>query len=157
LEVHRTVNDEAKRAQLAAIVAAGGPGIVYVATTRERQETQRAFMAGETPIVVATEAKVVVAQLVGAGILARGRRLRLVRDFADADELDAFLGAYEAWHADDHRRLESMMRYAESTTCRVQTLRRWFGEPEPPPCGRCDSCRNPTAGIVTAAPGAAAT
>ncbi len=94
--------------------------------------------------------KVVVAQLAGAGILARGRAIRLVRQFGSLEELEAFLTEYERRHADDRERLDTMMRYAESTGCRVATIRRYFGEKEPPVCGRCDNCVDPTAGIVAA-------
>jgi ATP-dependent DNA helicase RecQ len=42
--------------------------------------------------------------------------------------------------AEDRRRLDAMTRYAESTLCRSRLLAAYFGDPVPPPCGRCDSC-----------------
>jgi ATP-dependent DNA helicase RecQ len=38
-----------------------------------------------------------------------------------------------------------MMRYAQSTECRVQKLREYFGEEAGRPCGRCDNCKEPLA------------
>jgi ATP-dependent DNA helicase RecQ len=35
-----------------------------------------------------------------------------------------------------------MMRYAESTDCRSRFMLRYFGEPDPTACGRCDNCRS---------------
>ncbi len=44
-------------------------------------------------------------------------------------------------------RLQAMVRFAESTTCRRVTLLRYFGD-EPPadPCGMCDNCRSEAGG-----------
>jgi ATP-dependent DNA helicase RecQ len=89
--------------------------------------------------------KVVAAQLVAAGAAARrGRTLRPVRAL-EAGELDALLTEYEERHASDRERLEEMMRYAQSTACRRQKLREYFGEPSGEPCGSCDNCGRPPA------------
>jgi ATP-dependent DNA helicase RecQ len=40
----------------------------------------------------------------------------------------------------DRDKLESMIRYARSTRCRVKILLEYFGETEVPLCGRCDNC-----------------
>lgn len=40
-------------------------------------------------------------------------------------------------------RLERMVAYAESVTeCRSEIIRRYFGEEETEPCGKCDICRS---------------
>jgi len=55
----------------------------------------------------------------------------------------------EASGADDSRKrverhkLEAMLALCELTTCRRQALLRYFGEPDPPPCGNCDNCLAP--------------
>lgn len=36
-----------------------------------------------------------------------------------------------------------MTGYAESTRCRVQILREYFGEHDVPACGQCDNCEAP--------------
>lgn len=81
----------------------------------------------------------------------RGRRLRVRRRFADDAELEAFLTAYEGRCAGDRERLDAMLRWAETTGCRVQVLRRWFGEPAGAACGRCDGCRGDGIRLGTAA------
>ena len=35
-----------------------------------------------------------------------------------------------------------MIRYAQSTRCRLQILLEYFGEKTPPLCRRCDNCTN---------------
>ncbi|MDE7081899.1 MAG: RecQ family ATP-dependent DNA helicase, partial [Muribaculaceae bacterium] len=43
------------------------------------------------------------------------------------------------------RRVEAMIDYAaDSGSCRVERMLRYFGEPEPAPCRRCDVCRKRT-------------
>lgn len=87
--------------------------------------------------------RVIVAQLDGAGLVERQpRRLRRLRDFASARELDAFLEEYEQRHLSDRQRLESMMRYAETTLCRLQYIEEYFGGEPGPDCGHCDNCRD---------------
>jgi ATP-dependent DNA helicase RecQ len=45
------------------------------------------------------------------------------------------------------RRLAAVADYARSEECRSVSLRRYFGEEHPPPCGTCDRCR---AGLAAA-------
>jgi ATP-dependent DNA helicase RecQ len=45
-----------------------------------------------------------------------------------------------------------MMHYAQSTTCRRQTLRTYFAEPLGDPCGTCDNCVNHVEAAAPAAP-----
>lgn len=86
--------------------------------------------------------KVLVAQLVAAGIVARTRGgLRMLRDFADAEALDAYLSAYEERHHSDRERLETMMRYGSNARCRWRFLADYFAEPLEEDCGHCDNCR----------------
>jgi ATP-dependent DNA helicase RecQ len=85
--------------------------------------------------------RVVVALLQGAGLLARGRKLRHLRELSGPDELDELLEEYEQRHTDDHQRLETMMRYAQTPDCRMGFLRVYFGEDVGDDCERCDNCR----------------
>jgi ATP-dependent DNA helicase RecQ len=41
---------------------------------------------------------------------------------------------------EDKRRLDALVGYAESKTCRVRYMLDYFGEPGPDRCGRCDNC-----------------
>ena len=59
-------------------------------------------------------------------------------------EVDALLTEYEDRHASDRERLDEMMRYAQSTGCRRQKLREYFGERSGDRCGVCDNCRRPS-------------
>lgn len=44
----------------------------------------------------------------------------------------------------EHKRLDSLIAYCETPTCRRRTLLSYFGE-DPEPCGNCDVCLNPPA------------
>ncbi|HEY0484221.1 MAG TPA: ATP-dependent DNA helicase RecQ [Kofleriaceae bacterium] len=91
--------------------------------------------------------KVVIAQLEAAGVVQRVRGRLSVVGPAETAELDGALAAYEERTHGDRERLDAMMRYAESTECRVRALRRYFDEPEGEPCGHCDNCREPPQAI----------
>ena len=43
------------------------------------------------------------------------------------------------------RKLNSLFGFCETAECRRRVLLRYFGEPEIPPCGNCDTCLNPVA------------
>jgi ATP-dependent DNA helicase RecQ len=91
--------------------------------------------------------RVILAQLTGAGIVARqGPRFRRVQDFESAAELERFLAAYEQRRQNDRERLETVVRYAQTTECRVRFIGRYFAEPVEQDCGRCDTCRGRAAG-----------
>jgi ATP-dependent DNA helicase RecQ len=101
-------------------------------------EPRRLIEAAELP---ERKTKVILALLDAAGIIERGRRIRKLRDFANLDDLEAFLHGYEGRYRSDQDRLRAMMRYGETTECRMQFLRRYFGEPAAAPCRSCDNCR----------------
>jgi ATP-dependent DNA helicase RecQ len=89
------------------------------------------------------KARVVLAQLEGAGIVQlRAGKVKAVRRFSNAEEMAAFLAEYERRHMDDRERLDAMMRYAETTSCRMQFLRHYFGDDPGAECGHCDNCRS---------------
>ena len=43
----------------------------------------------------------------------------------------------------ERRKLDALLGLCEVTTCRRQTLLRYFGDELPHPCGNCDTCLNP--------------
>ena len=45
----------------------------------------------------------------------------------------------------EQRRLNTLLGYCETTQCRRQTLLRYFGDGDTPPCGNCDTCLVPVA------------
>jgi ATP-dependent DNA helicase RecQ len=62
----------------------------------------------------------------------------------DTDELTLGRAAesYRRRREGDRDRLAYMIRYAQSTRCRLQILLEYFGEKTPPLCRRCDNCTN---------------
>ena len=55
-------------------------------------------------------------------------------DMSDADD---------SFKIKEHKRLDSLMAYCDSATCRRQTLLSYFRE-NCDPCGKCDNCLNPS-------------
>lgn len=43
----------------------------------------------------------------------------------------------------ERQKLDALLGFCESTTCRHQTILRYFGEAHPGNCGQCDNCLNP--------------
>jgi ATP-dependent DNA helicase RecQ len=87
--------------------------------------------------------KVVVALLESTGILEiRKSRLRAKRLFANEGELEAFLVSYVNRHRGDHRRLEAVVHYGQSTACRGLMISAYFGEITEHACGHCDNCHS---------------
>lgn len=51
--------------------------------------------------------------------------------------------APEERKAVERQKLDALLGFCESTSCRHQTLLRYFGEQHPGDCGQCDNCLNP--------------
>jgi ATP-dependent DNA helicase RecQ len=95
--------------------------------------------------------QVILAQLLGADIIVRkGRFIQKIRDFASPEELDAFLGEYEDRGLSDRERLDTMMRYAQTATCRFRFMKEYFGDPVEGDCNHCDNCRARAQGLINA-------
>jgi ATP-dependent DNA helicase RecQ len=95
--------------------------------------------AGFTP----RRTQVIVAVLENMDLVQRsGRGLVLRRDFTE-QQLEAFLATFEARQAMDRERISSMMQYGQTTRCRMQFLREYFGDPAGEPCAHCDNCERP--------------
>ncbi len=75
-------------------------------------------------------------------VIRRGRGRRLSRPMSDA-ETEAFVASFELHFEADHMRLRTMMHYAETTGCRMQFIREYFGEMPGEPCNHCDNCKRP--------------
>jgi ATP-dependent DNA helicase RecQ len=98
--------------------------------------------------------QVILAQLDSAGVIGRRNRLLMKqRDFASSDELNNFLAEYEYRGQSDRERLREIMRYAETTQCRMQFLRQYFGEAPKEPCEHCDNCRVQSGQVAAASAG----
>jgi ATP-dependent DNA helicase RecQ len=83
---------------------------------------------------------------------AHGRGLRLARELQQA-ELDDLVRTFDAQYAAERGRLEEMMRYGENAGCRMQFLRRYFGEPTGQSCNHCDNCLTPVVAALPEAKG----
>jgi ATP-dependent DNA helicase RecQ len=86
----------------------------------------------------------VILHLLGeADLVRRSRRGYLLKaaELPSDAVLEQLLRSYEERAVSDKDRLAVMMHYAETVDCRTQTIRRYFGDPEGEPCGRCDNCR----------------
>ena len=94
-----------------------------------------------------------VTTLVEAGICERVDAGR-VRALGPLDTLvervEGLRGRFEVLRREDARRLRAVTEYAEETGCRSAALRRYFGDEDPRPCGRCDLCR--AQGVAEPAP-----
>ncbi len=100
---------------------------------------------------LATEAQVgkrhaqVILLTLAAEKLAKSKRAGYVRrgpDHLEEDALDTMAQTFAERAEQDKKRLDDMMHYAQSTTCRKQMLRIYFSEPQGDRCGMCDNCVN---------------
>src|SRR5262249_14939983 len=57
------------------------------------------------------------------------------------ERVEGLRSRFEVLRREDARRLRAVTEYAEETVCRSAALRRYFGDEDPRPCGRCDLCR----------------
>jgi len=67
----------------------------------------------------------------------------VLRPSLSQTDVTAVVDAYRAKQSIDRDKLEQMMRYGRSASCRWQLLLEYFGEPLSEPCGTCDNCRQP--------------
>jgi ATP-dependent DNA helicase RecQ len=72
----------------------------------------------------------------------RGRAIRMIERDKPFDELEIDFEALALRKAAEYEKLNLMIRYALAGECRQGMILRYFGEPEPPPCGHCDNCRD---------------
>ncbi len=77
-----------------------------------------------------------------ATLLRRGGRGYVLNTTEAPQEaaIERLLAAYTDRAQNDRDRLTEMMHYAETVDCRVQVIRRYFGDDAGEPCGRCDNC-----------------
>ena len=71
--------------------------------------------------------------------------IRLVKSGLSSQAITSAADAYRDMQAGDRDKLEKMMLYGQSATCRWAYLLEYFGEPGTAACGTCDNCRQPLA------------
>jgi ATP-dependent DNA helicase RecQ len=89
---------------------------------------------------------VIIASLEKAGAVQekRGGRLYVLKDDLQPAELVRCTRQYEEKVEHDREKLERMMLYGRSTTCRWRLLLDYFAEPFPQECCQnCDGCLHP--------------
>jgi len=85
-----------------------------------------------------------VTVLVEAGICERvsgGRVHPTVPLETLVERVEALRSRFEILRREDARRLRAVVEYANEEGCRSVALRRYFGDTDSTPCGRCDLCR----------------
>jgi len=88
-------------------------------------------------------AAVICAGLESAHLVKRKGRTRSLNRALTETELSSFIEQFTQRHETDRNRLRSMMSYGETTLCRMQFIREYFGEPPAERCGHCDNCKLP--------------
>ncbi|MBN2475709.1 MAG: RecQ family ATP-dependent DNA helicase [Pirellulales bacterium] len=70
----------------------------------------------------------------------RGRAVRMLQRDKPFDELEIDFEAHQRRKETEYEKLNRVIRFALSGKCRQQEILRYFGEPNPEPCGHCDNC-----------------
>lgn len=92
--------------------------------------------------------QVILHLLQEAGLIRRSRGGYAVShaELPAGQNLQQLLESYADRGGEDRSRLAKMMHYAETTDCRVQTIRAYFSEDRGQLCGRCDNCEQAARG-----------
>jgi ATP-dependent DNA helicase RecQ len=117
-------------------------GFALAAYAREERDANIEELALSAGISQRATASIVTA-LVEADICERvGDKIRALGDLDTlVERVESLRSRFEVLRREDDRRLRAITEYANETTCRSQALRRYFGDIDPRPCGRCDLCR----------------
>ncbi len=70
----------------------------------------------------------------------RGRAVRMLERDKPFSELEIDFETLEARKQQEYNKLAIVIEFATASECREQVILRYFGQPEPEPCGRCDNC-----------------
>jgi len=121
----------------------------YAGEDRDANIEELALSAG----ISQRAAMSLVTTLVEAGVCERvpgGRIHPTVPLDTLVDRVESLRSRFEVLRREDARRLRAVVEYANESGCRSVALRRYFGDEDPTPCGRCDLCR--THGIAAPEP-----
>lgn len=75
------------------------------------------------------------------GMVKGRKQITLLRTFPEAEDFERFLTHYEERLVSDRERIETIMKYGQTTECRPVFFRSYFNEPPGDACKRCDNCR----------------
>jgi ATP-dependent DNA helicase RecQ len=93
-------------------------------------------------------ASVIVTVLENMDLVERTRRGLTLRGLHEENELEPLLAAFDAHYEADRERIETMMRYGQTTRCRMQFMREYFDDPVGEACGHCDNCAHPVVPVA---------
>jgi len=113
--------------------------------TQEPGSTVNLAQVVEASGLAKTKASVLLSYLEKAGIVKRRNGIRFTRTFESVEEFESFLAHYDEKFEADKTRIETIMKYGQTTECRAKFLREYFAEPAGKPCKKCDNCRTATA------------
>ncbi len=85
--------------------------------------------------------QVLIAYLEKEKIIQNRKGISLKKVFTDGDSLDKFLSHYEERLGQDKTRIQEIMKYGQTTSCRAQFFRDYFGEKHGQVCQKCDNCK----------------
>ncbi len=71
----------------------------------------------------------------------RGRAIRMIRRGVPFDDLDIDFAEQETRKQAEYDKLDKVVRFALSTSCRQREILHYFGENDARGCGHCDNCR----------------
>jgi ATP-dependent DNA helicase RecQ len=71
----------------------------------------------------------------------RGRAIRMISRDLPFEKLEIDFAALDARKAQETEKLNLVIRFAMSGSCRQREILRYFGETDAKPCGHCDNCR----------------
>lgn len=87
--------------------------------------------------------RVIVSVLEQMELVQRSKQGLALSSSCGEGDLTALLDGFEARYEADRERIETMMRYGQTTRCRMQFLREYFGDEAGEVCQHCDNCANP--------------
>jgi len=112
----------------------------YAGEERDANIEELALSAG----ISQRAASSIVTTLVEGGICERvdGNRIHATGPLDTlVERVESLRSRFEVLRREDARRLRAVVEYANEAGCRSVALRRYFGDDDPTPCGRCDLCR----------------
>ncbi|MBY0370705.1 RecQ family ATP-dependent DNA helicase, partial [bacterium] len=95
--------------------------LLLVLTAEDRRPTVEEIAT--TAGLAKTKASVLLSYLEKAEIISRRKGISLLRTFKDADEFELFLKHYDDRFIADKARIETIMKYGQTTACRAQFFR----------------------------------
>ena len=96
--------------------------------------------------VAKTKIRVSLALLKDAGVVGEVRyaKFELIKTDLGRGEIDEIVQQCQERDKQEHEKLEQMMLYGQSSSCRWKILHDYFDEPFPQErCGHCDNCMQP--------------